>query len=238
MEFKMNRKKLKEKLEKDLDKLEKEVYELEKEIHKTKEYKNTERSIQRAGDKKESLEREEKNLLENIREKYTYDGKEPFYGISTYRSKNINPEVIKSIKKVLGIKKITYLQPREVERITERLIEIEIGEDEGHKDKLKDIKKRIREWEERDEKYERKKEFLLKPATKLGNKRWRVENKLDEIHRQETSNTPKEIEWRITEKLQIKKGKELSKNFNGVVNKIRIEVIKEQIVNNLEDEED
>ncbi len=207
----------------------------EKAIKKNPEYISVKRKMSRLSKEGDKLYEREENIEENLKLIYLDEGKYPKYKTSYNDNRNIREEVLSSIKRAFGITNLSHLKARDIEDITQKLIDKELKDSED----LKEIReKRNKNSKDYDTAREKKEKFEDKPSD-LRNKKWVIQRKISEIDerkkKREDMKNPelakKHSKWKKEEEAQKK-----IKNIN--LEKLRLEITKDKILNNLKDEED
>lgn len=221
----------KKKLEEELKRLNKEHKEKKKLLNKSPDYISLEKRKKELEKKTDSLYIKKAEIEENIKLIYLDSEGEPKYKADNWGSRNIRPEVLSSIKRNLGITNLSYLKPYRIEEITKKLINLEEERDK----EFKKIEENYYKSESELEKVEHDIETLEKPLEDLDDKKWDVENDLLKIEEEEKNlknpDKKKRERWKKENKAQKK-----IQNIN--FEEMRIEIIKDKIINNLKDEED
>ena len=236
----MKLQKEKKKFEGELEVLEKEYRDKDEEIKQTPEYKKLEREKVGLAEECENLEEKEGIILEEIRKKYTANGKRPSYSKSDYYyGMNIRKEVLNSIKRSLGIKNISLIKASAIEDIANRLID----EDIKNNKEIKEIRDKYSENGTRIGDIKKKQQNLNKPSDEIFNKIsevraiiWVINNKLGKLTKLNDKNAlAKEKRWKMKEEVE----KKLKTNFDEIIKDVKRNVTKELIMTNLsENEED
>ena len=239
----------KQELQKEQDRLNKEEKAKEREIEKSPEYVALVKEEKSLEKQKEKLEEKQEELEEEIRGKYTDDGKSPSYSKRDYYgNKNILPEVLNSIKRVLGIGSLSLLTGKQIEKITEGLIDKDLAELYQDKE-YKETDKEIEDIGARLEKIEKETERLIKPAREIGDRTWELGQKIGRIEEEEkklekfkTKENFKQQEKKLKEKYkkqeQIRGIVENRNKLKEIIKPLQLEITKEKILNSLSDKDE
>lgn len=222
----------KQELQKELLKLEKEHKKKEKSMKENPEYIEIEKEEKRSSIKENKLWKKQDKIKKEIILIYLYEGEYPIYRQSYWSNRNIREEVLSSIKRTYGITNLSHLRAKDIEEITQKLIDLEIKKNEEYRKSCEEHEKTEEEQEEISKKENKFKEEL----DDLRHKKWGIANKLskiEEVEREAKEKNPEELKkikkW--------KKEKEAQKKIKDInLEELRLEIIKDKIVNNLEDE--
>lgn len=227
--------KRKKELKEEIAKLDKEYKSKEKEIKLTKEYTDLETERKNLEKEKENIDKKIDKTHEEINEKYLDSGNYPYWQSGEYGSKNIRNEVLNSIKRSLGIKNLSLLKGSDIEKITRELIEKEKSSNKelsGLWNKREKNEERIEEMEKKQGELREEAEDIYEKSRVLNQELYRIEEmekKAEEL--KDTKKVAYKKRWEAKERAE----KELKQNFKKIVEEVRIGVIKEKIVNELED---
>ncbi len=151
--------------------------------------------------------------------------------------RNIREETLKGIKRVLGITNLSSLKASEIEEVVKKLIDKRLNNNKEYHGKINKrdiIEEEIEDIEEKIDELKGEKKDFWEKESELYNKINRTERE-EEIKRDlknpQKRNRAKRLSKREEARIKLK-------NFNSKLEDIHIEIIKERIVNNLEEEDD
>ena len=230
----------KEELKKRIKELDGKYKKKYREVETSPEYVALEKEVNAIRKEKDELSKEETEINSSITGKFLESGAFPSYSYSSgyYASsdKNIKQEVLNSIKRGLGIKNLSLLKGSDIERITKELINRETNKNR----RLKEINKKWNVKNKRIEEIWKRQENLMKEARDIYREGHELERELKKIEEKEDKinelQNPKKSAYLKRWDLKEKAEKEIKDNFDEVVERVRIGVIKESILNNLKEE--
>lgn len=230
-----------QKLRKKLSRLNKEYGEKEKSIKQSPEYVLLKKRKRELEKKSDELYKKREETEEKIKLMYLDNTDYPCYKplSSVYGGyngeRNIRQEVLSSIKRTLGITNLSHLRASQIKEATQKLIDLEM-------DKSGELKKVRGEYE----KVTDEKEVVVKKIdgfedglNDLYNKRWDVERELDKIKQAKERLKDKKNPEKMSKIKKLEKEEEAQRKMDKInLGELRLEITKEKIVNNLEDEGD
>lgn len=210
----------------------------EKELKNSPNYTNLHKKWKLIGKEIDELYEKEQEAESIIYDKFLDDErKNPRYLNTENDSRNIRQEVLNSIKRGSGIKNLSLLKAKDIERIVEKLIDKELSENE----ELRNLKKERYSKESARDKISKEMEKMKKELnpiereiSELNRKKWDAERREEKA--KEMADSKKRGYFKFEARKQEAK-KKLRENFNDIIEKVRLEVTKEKILMNLEDEE-
>ena len=209
--------------------------EKEKTIKENPEYISVKRKISILSKEGDKLYEREENIEKNLKLIYLYEGKYPIYKTSYNYDRNIREEVLSSIKRAFGITNLSHLKAKEIENITQKLIDKELKDSEDLKEIMEKRNKNRNDYDmvcERKEKFEEK-------LSDLRNKKWEIQRQIREIEEREDRKKDMKNPELAKKHSKWKKEEEAQKKIKNIdLEKLRLEITKDKILNNLKDEED
>lgn len=225
----------KQKLQRELSKLDREYKEKEKSIKENLEYISIKRKESRLNSEDNKLYEKKEDIVKNLKLIYLDGGIYPKYKNDEWNTRNIREEVLSSIKRAYGITNLSHLKASDIEDITQKLIDKELRDSED----LKEIQEKREKVNKEQEIVRKNKEKFENKLSDLRNEKWALQRKIREIDeikkKRENMKNPKLVK----KYLKWKKEEEAQRKIKNIdLEKLRLEVIKDKIINNLEDEED
>ncbi len=172
---------------------------------------------------------------------YLDDDKSPTY--TNYDSnwggseRNIREETLKGIKRALGITNLSSLKASEIEEVVQKLINNKLNNNKEYQEKIDErirIDEEIEDIDEKKDKLSERRDGFWEEESKLYKRINRIER--EEQRKKDMKN--KEKRKKAIKCQKRDEAREKLKNINNKLDKIHTEIIKERIVNNLEEEED
>lgn len=232
----MNKQKLKEQeqeIKRKIRELDKKIKTIENRGKSTEEYKKLDNEEKKRYKERKILDSKISEIKRDIRLKYLDENTSHIiYKETEYPSRNIRPETINAIKRVLGIKNISLLNNGEIIGVVEKLIDNQLDKNKEYQN----AKRKDEENEDRLDKIEVEKNKLRDNTDKEWNERQALYTKLDKIDkikRYDNEKDKKKMErWKKEDETRKR-----FKKFGENLDKIDIAITKEKIVNDLEEEE-
>ncbi len=228
----------KQELQKKLSKLNKEYKEKEKSMEENPEYINIKKEERRWGMKSDKLLERRDEIEREIKLIFLDNNRNPKYKSSSDswgQKRNIRPEVLSSIKRAFGITNLSHLKASDIQNITQKLIDLEMKKNEELQKNEEEDEKTKEEHEE----VERKEEEFEKRLQDLYDKKWEVERELFKIEEAKKKTKDMKNPEKLKKIERYKKEEEAQKKIKNInLERLRLEITKERIVNSLEDEDD
>jgi len=227
-----------QKLRKELVKLNKEYKEKEKSIKEIPECISLKKKEKALGKKSSQLYEKEKQIEDEIKFMYLDNTGEPCYKTSSseygaFSERNIRPEVLSSIKRTLGITNLSHLRASQINKATQKLIDLEMGKSE----ELKKVREEYDKVTDEKEVVIKKIDDFEDGLDDLYNKKWDVERELNRIKEAKERLKDRKNPEKVSKIKKLEKEEEAQRKMSGInLEELRVEITKEKIINNLEDE--
>ncbi len=235
----MNKQKLKEQeqeIERKIKEFDKQGEKIEKEIKNSEEYKKLYNEEKKLKKEQDILGDKISEIKQDIRLKYLdEDTSYPIYKGTENNRRNILPETINAIKRVLGIKNISLLNNGEIVEAVKKLIDNSLRQNK----ELTNLEEKYDEIDDKINKIDDEKDDLLDydKDGKIWDERQALYTELDNIKEMRNGDGEKgKKKFEIYNKKVEARNK--LKKFGENLDKIDTAITKEMIINNLEEEDE